>query len=125
MALPAIPIIGGLIDLGKTWLEGKVKKSQAKADAEAKVLVRSAESAADWEKVMAQNSGHSWKDEYLTIIFSIPMILAFFPDAVPRVEAGFAALETMPNWYQYTLSLIVAASFGVRSAIGIMKERKK
>ena len=27
-----------------------------------------------------------------------------------------AALETMPDWYQYTLVVIVAASFGVRSA---------
>ena len=29
---------------------------------------------------------------------------------------GFAALETMPDWYQYTLGVIVAASFGMRSA---------
>ena len=32
------------------------------------------------------------------------------------VAEGFAALETMPDWYQYTLGVIVAASFGVRSA---------
>ena len=29
---------------------------------------------------------------------------------------GFAALEMMPDYYQYTLGVIVAASFGVRSA---------
>jgi hypothetical protein len=32
------------------------------------------------------------------------------------VANGFTALETMPDWYQYTLGVIVAASFGVRSA---------
>ena len=32
------------------------------------------------------------------------------------VANGFEALETMPDWYQYTLGVIVAASFGVRSA---------
>jgi hypothetical protein len=29
----------------------------------------------------------------------------------------------MPEWYQYTLSIIVAASFGVRSAVGLMKNK--
>lgn len=73
---------------------------------------------------MAENSGQSWKDEWLTILFSIPLILAFIPDMVPYVMQGFEALEQMPAWYQYTLSIIVGASFGVRSAIGFMKAKK-
>jgi hypothetical protein len=32
------------------------------------------------------------------------------------VKNGFAQLEAMPEWYQYSLGVIVAASFGVRSA---------
>jgi hypothetical protein len=31
----------------------------------------------------------------------------------------------MPQWYQYGLSVIIAASFGVRSVIGIMNKVKK
>jgi hypothetical protein len=50
-------------------------------------------------------------------------VLAFVPDAVPYVNQGFEALAQMPEWYQYTLSVIVAASFGVRSAIGIFNAR--
>lgn len=120
-----IPIISGIIELGQTWLNGKVQKEQAKAEAQAKVIVKSAESDANWEAIMAKHSGQSWKDEWLTILFSIPLILVFFPPLVDDVQAGFEALETMPPWYQYTLSIIVAASFGVRSAIGVMKARKK
>lgn len=120
-----IPIISGIIELGQTWLNGKVQKEQAKAEAQAKVIVKSAESDANWESIMAKHSGQSWKDEWLTILFSIPLILVFFPPLVDDVQAGFEALETMPSWYQYTLSIIVAASFGVRSAIGVMKARKK
>lgn len=120
-----IPIISGIIELGQTWLNGKVQKEQAKAEAQAKVIVKSAESDANWEAIMAKHSGQSWKDEWLTILFSIPLILVFFPPLVDDVQAGFEALETMPAWYQYTLSIIVAASFGVRSAIGVMKARKK
>jgi len=32
------------------------------------------------------------------------------------VTDGFAALEQMPQWYSYTLGVIVASSFAVRSA---------
>ena len=120
-----IPIISGIIELGNTYLEGKNKKEAAKAEAEAKVMVRAAESDANWESIMAQNSGNSWKDEWLTLLFSVPMILAFFPSMVDDVQAGFEVLAGMPSWYQYTLSVIVAASFGVRSAIGVIKAKKK
>jgi hypothetical protein len=32
------------------------------------------------------------------------------------VQNGFDQLNRMPQWYQYSLGVIVAASFGVRSA---------
>lgn len=125
MALPIIgPLVSAVAGLGQTYLEGKNVKAKAKAEAEAKVIVKAAESTADWERIMARNSGNSWKDEWLTLLFSIPLIMAFIPDAVPYVNEGFKVLETMPEWYQYTLSVIVAASFGVRSAIGFIKARK-
>ncbi|OUU16195.1 MAG: hypothetical protein CBB97_23305, partial [Candidatus Endolissoclinum sp. TMED37] len=64
----------------------------------------------------------SWKDEWLVILFSIPLILAFIPGMEGVVEQGFAQLEQMPDWYQYSLGVIVAASFGVRSATKFFKK---
>ena len=99
-------------------------RGDAKAEAEAQVMVNASNQVGDWEKIQAQNAGNSWKDEWLTVLFSIPLVMAFIPGGIVYVERGFAALEGMPEWYQYTLSIIVAASFGVRSAIGFMKARK-
>jgi len=65
---------------------------------------------------MAKGSQSSWKDEWLVILFSIPLILAFIPGMEEVVANGFQQLEQMPEWYQYSLGVIVAASFGVRSA---------
>lgn len=118
MAFP-IPIIGELFGLARTWLQGRQKVQEARDDRAAE-LVRQQGS---WEEIMATGSVTSWKDEWLTILFSIPLVLAFFPSAVPHVHAGFAALEGMPDWYVYTLSVIVAASFGVKSVIGYMREK--
>ena len=120
-----IPILNTIAALAGTWLEGRVAKTKAKAEAEATVLIKQAESAADWEAAMARNSGQSWKDEWLTLLFSIPLIMCFIPSMVPYVQDGFEVLGNMPDFYQYTLSVIVAASFGVRSVIGIMNKKKQ
>ena len=116
-------LIGPITDLAGTWLNGKVeeKKAQAqtkvaKAQAEAIVMQKKATGEIDWDLEMAKGSASSWKDEWLTILFSIPLILAFVPGMEDVVANGFARLNEMPEWYQYSLGVIVAASFGVRSA---------
>ena len=117
-------LIAPLTVLAGGWLKGKADKQAAEAklklteaEAKAKIMLSKETSVADWERIMAQGSQTSWKDEWLTILFSIPLVLVFLGDTGRDIVAnGFAALETMPDWYQYTLGVIVAASFGIRSA---------
>ena len=116
-------LIGPIAELAGTWMSGKVeeKKAQAqtrvaKAEAEAIVMQKKATGEIDWDLEMAKGSTSSWKDEWLTILFSIPLILAFIPGMEEVVANGFLQLQAMPEWYQYSLGVIVAASFGVRSA---------
>ena len=123
-------MIGPIASLAGTWLNGKVetkaaetKAKVAKAEAEAQIMLSRATSEADWEKIMAQGSQSSWKDEWLVILFSVPLILAFIPGMEGVVSNGFAQLEAMPQWYQYSLGIIVAASFGVRSATKFFGKR--
>jgi len=117
-------LIGPISSIAGTWLEGRVEKTKAKvkadvakAEAEAVVMQKKATGEIDWDLKMADASISSWKDEWLVILFSIPLILAFCGDWGRQiVSEGFAALEAMPQYYQYTLGTIVAASFGTRAA---------
>jgi hypothetical protein len=117
-------LIGPLTELAGGWLRGKADAQAAaanlklvEAEAKATIMKSAATSEAEWEKIMAQGSQSSWKDEWLTILFSIPLILSFCGEwGRKTVEDGFAALQGMPEWYQYTVGVIVAASFGIRSA---------
>ena len=117
-------LIGPIAEIASTWMSGKVEQTKAnaqtkvaKAQAEAVVMQKKATGEIDWDLKMADASAHSWKDEWLTVLFSIPLILAFCGDWGRQiVSEGFAALETMPQYYQYTLGTIVAASFGTRAA---------
>ena len=123
-------LIGPIANLAGTWLEGKVEKTKAetgarvaRATAEATIMEKKATGELEWDLEMARGSQSSWKDEWLVILFSVPLILAFIPGMEGVVANGFAQLEAMPQWYQYSLGIIVAASFGVRSATKFFGKR--
>ena len=117
-------IIGPIAGLAGSWLDAKTQAQTAnaklkltEAEAKAKIMMSKETSVADWERIMAQGTQNSWKDEYLVGLFSIPLILVFTGEKGRQIVAeGFVALESMPEWYQYTLGVIVASSFAVRSA---------
>lgn len=75
--------------------------------------------------VNTQNARYSWRADYWTLILSIPAILAFFPNAVPAVNDGFAALESMPGWYRAALLSAVGAAFGYRAILEYAERKKK
>jgi len=120
---PVASIVGSFVESRVEKQKGKTKVAVAKAEAEAEVYKQTALQEGNWDKIMAQGSQQSLKDEWLTILFSIPLILAFIPGAEGIVQNGFEQLEMMPSWYQYSLGIIVAASFGVRSATKFFGKR--
>ena len=124
-----IQFLAPLASLATTWLEGNVEKSKAKTaaevalkNAEAIVYEKKATAEIDWDLEAIKGSQNSWKDEWLTILFSIPMILAFVPGMEGVVQNGFNQLSAMPEWYQYSLGVIIAASFGIRSATKLFRK---
>ena len=124
-------LIGPIAGLASTFLEGHLAKSKANTDmkvaeakAKANVMERQATGEIDWDLEAIKGSQNSWKDEWLVILFSIPLILAFIPGGEEIVQNGFAQLDKMPEWYQYSLGVIIAASFGVRSATKFFGKKK-
>jgi|TARA_R110000796_G_scaffold225481_1_gene341893 hypothetical protein len=114
---PITGIVGSLVQGKMEQKAAETKAKVAKAEAQAQIMVSQATSEADWEKIMAEGSQESWKDEWLTILFSVPLILAFCGEwGRVIVTDGFSALNQMPDYYRYTLGAIVSASFGIRGA---------
>lgn len=120
-------LIGPAIDLAKDFVKGKVEEKKAIQQRKLQAI----QNESDWESKMAEASSSSWKDEYLTIILTLPLIAVGYAVAtgdtsvIDRVHQGFAALERLPEWYQYLLFLACSAAFGIKSADKVMKLRKK
>jgi hypothetical protein len=106
---PITSIVGGIVQGKMEQKAAETKAKVAKAEAQAQIMLSQATSE--------EGSQDSWKDEWLTILFSVPLILAFCGEWGRDIVAdGFVALNAMPDYYRYTLGAIVSASFGIRGA---------
>ena len=119
-------IVNAVGGIASAWMRNKVEQTKAKGALNVAMEQRKTKMATgeiDWDQTMAEASKDSWKDEWLVLLFSVPLILAFCGDwGRAIVESGFQALETAPEWYRYTLGVIVAASFGFRGATKFFKK---
>lgn len=116
-------LVQGLVGIAGDAISGFVETKKAKAkqklvqiEAETTLMEKQIAGEIDWDIAAQKNADGSWKDEYLTILFSIPLLLCFLPFTVDYVERGFEALALTPDWYKYTLGVIVSASFGIKGA---------
>jgi hypothetical protein len=121
-------LIGPIASLAGSWMESKVEQTKAKgvvakakAEAEAQVMVTAATHEAGWEKIMAQASDNSWKDEAWTILFIVIIAMCFIPFTQPYVDRGFEALSNTPDWFQWAVYASIGASFGLRGLKGFKK----
>lgn len=91
-------------------MEMELKKAKARAAAERVATGQMGD--INWELESIRNSG--WRDEYLTVLTSIALVLVFVPQTQPYVIAGFEALERTPLWFQMVVLMVYASAFGIR-----------
>lgn len=137
-----ISILGSLVSLGSTFLQGKQDEAKAKAEAaivgiqadadikRAKALAatKMAESGQtqsyDLDRLAMEQMGKSWKDEVILIIFLAPMVMAFIPGMDGYALAGFTVIAKMPEWYQYIIIGMVVVIYGMRGMLEKILDKK-
>lgn len=120
-------LISPIANLAGGYMKNKAEEKQAKHKAKMSMI----ENDADWETKMAEASNSSLKDEFFVIVLSFPLFFIGYavgvddPAIIDRVKEGFAALNELPEWYQYLLFIAVSSSFGIKGADKLMSLRKK
>lgn len=122
-------LIGPISSLAGSFLEGQISKQKAKAtlaqteaEAKAEIMKTAATHDSKWELIMAEGTKASWKDEIVTVVVLIPVILVFIPGMEAVVQNGFDRLNELPEWYQFLVFLVCSAALGIK---GLDKFRKK
>lgn len=120
-------LISPLLGLGKQWLSNKAEEKQAKHEANLQRI----QQESNWEETMAEGSLSSLKDEYWTIILSLPVLAVIYsvftddPTVIDKVNYAFKALEELPEWFHILLFIAVTASFGIRGINNLIGVAKK
>jgi len=114
-------LIGPLTNLATGFLSNKAAKHQAEAqlklteaEAKSKILLSEKTSVADWERIMAEGTQSSIKDEVVTFAVLIPVLLCFIPGMEETVKNGFARLAELPEWYTWLVFTVCTAAVGIR-----------
>ena len=122
-------LIGPLASLAGSIVEGQVSKQKAKAtlaqteaEAQAEIMKTAATHDSKWELIMAESTKSSLRDEIVTVVVLIPVILVFIPGMEEVVKNGFDRLNELPEWYTYLVFLVCSAALGIK---GVDKFRKK
>lgn len=119
-------LIAPVAKLAGGYLKNKAEEKQAKHKAKMSMIKNDAE----WESKMVDASAHSLKDEFWTLVLSIPVFMVGYAivvndlTVIERVKEGFAALNDLPEWYQYLLFICISSSFGIKGASKLMNLRK-
>jgi hypothetical protein len=116
-------VISTLGGLAKDYFKGKVEEQKIKQE----VKLEKLRTDADWEARMADASANSFKDEWFTILLSLPIIFVGYGvamddmEVIERVHRAFEVLHGLPEWFQYLLYTAVLASFGIKGVDKIFK----
>jgi hypothetical protein len=61
-----------------------------------------------------KNMANTYKDEFILIVFYLPVIMAFFGYSDEVLE-GFKSLALMPDWFKIILVLLAVTISGMRN----------
>jgi hypothetical protein len=131
-------IIGNLLGIGKDALNNRAKLKQLEAEQRFKIteattnasvdrIISNTESDNQIDLITAQNKKYTFKDEIVTYLFLVPVIVATVVPFISAFESGqwnelnvlvkdsYLALNELPDWYKYILFAVVIDVLGFRS----------
>ena len=99
------------------------------SDAERLHAQKMANGEVEYKKAVMSNNNQGWKDEFVLILVSAPVMLLIWsifsedPEIMMKVEMFFEYFNSMPFWYQALFIGVVSAIYGLKGA-DIMKKPK-
>jgi len=131
-------LIGNLLGIGKDALNNRAKLKELKQQQEYSIIQATTQANVDRitsntdsdnqiDLITAQDKKHSFKDEVVTYLFLIPVVIATvtpfiiafkesnFINLSDDIRMSYENLDKLPNWYKYVLGAIVIDVLGFRS----------
>lgn len=106
-----IPILGPIVNIANTWLEGRQKLQQAEVNNRARLLESEASHNSEWEMAQIVDKD-KWLRRISFSILSAPFLYAAYDPFVVK-DYFEIALSTMPEWYIQMYVAVIGSVWGI------------
>jgi hypothetical protein len=133
-----LQIIGNLLGIGRDALKNRAELKRLKAVQEHAILEAQTKAQVDRilsntdsdnqiDLITAQDKRHTFKDDVVTYLFLIPVVIATitpfiiayeeanFTNLAQDIRVSYENLDCLPKWYKYVLGAIIIDVLGFRS----------
>lgn len=131
-------LLGNLLGIGKDALNNRAELKRLKAvqkhaileaqtQAQVDRILSNTDSDNQIDLITAQDKRHTLKDEIVTYLFLIPVVIATvtpfiiaykdanFTNLAQDIRVSYENLDCLPQWYKYVLGAIIIDVLGFRS----------
>jgi|TARA_B110000285_G_scaffold98202_1_gene112003 uncharacterized ion transporter superfamily protein YfcC len=121
-------IISGAFKVGAHVMKNRQQTKMLISDAEKVHAQKMANGEVEYQKAVMNNNNQGWKDEFVLILVSAPVMLLIWsifsedPEIMAKVATFFDHFGNMPFWYQALFIGVVSAIYGLKGA-DIMKKK--
>ena len=124
----AAKLVPGIIKTGMSIASNRRRTKEFESVAEMKHAERMSLGELEYKKTVIQNNQQGWKDEFVLVLISIPILIlgySIFTDDVDirtKLDLFFEYFNQLPYWYQAIFIGVVSAIYGLKGA-DIMKRK--
>ena len=125
----AAKLVPGIIKTGMSIANNRRETKRLESVAEMRHAEKMANGEIEYQKAVIANNQQGWKDEFVLILVSAPVMLLIWsifsedPEIMKKVEMFFEYFNNMPFWYQALFIGVVSSIYGLKGA-EIMKRPK-
>tara|TARA_A100001515_G_C4447669_1_gene169107 strand:+ start:150 stop:539 length:390 start_codon:yes stop_codon:yes gene_type:complete len=124
----ATKLVPGIIKTGMSIANNRRETKRLESVAEMRHAEKMANGEIEYKKAVIANNQQGWKDEFVLILVSAPVMLLIWsifsddPEIMQKVDKFFDQFNNMPFWYQALFIGVVSAIYGLKGADIIKKK---
>jgi len=126
---PLLSMLPTVLKTGASIFANRQKAKILMSDAELLHAQKMANGEVEYQAAVRQSNDKGWKDEFVLILVSAPVILLIWsvfsddPELQAKLHMFFEQFNNLPFWYQTLFVGVVASIYGLKGA-DIFKGKK-
>ena len=119
---PLLSILPTVLKTGASIFANRQKAKILMSDAELLHAQKMANGEVEYQAAVRQSNDKGWKDEFVLILVSAPVILLIWsvfsddPEIQAKLHMFFEQFNNLPFWYQTLFVGVVASIYGLKGA---------